>query len=84
MFEMDLPWWQDILLLFVLFMIAVGIGAIVGFMLSYAVIGALQRRGKATSILTVDRIGISVGGAIAGGIVQWAGWYFGLWQWFAG
>lgn len=65
-------------------MIAVGVGAIIGFILTYAVIGALQRRSKAASILTVDRIGISVGGAIVGGVLQWAGWYFGFWQWFFG
>ncbi len=84
MFEIDLPWWQDLLLPLYVVMLLFGVGAIVGFILTYAVIGALQRGGKATSILTVDRIGISVGGAIVGGIVQLAGWYFGVWPWFVG
>ena len=73
----------DLILLFVVFMLAFGIGGLAGFALIYAVLTALARRNR--SWTRNKKVALSLAGAFCGALAQWAGWYSGLWyHWFIG
>lgn len=71
----------QLILLFVVFMLAGGMGGIAGFALIHGLL-AVSARGN-NSWTGNRKFALSLVGALCGAIGQWAGWYSGLWyHWF--
>ena len=70
-------------MLFVVFMLAFGIGGTAGFALTYGLLAVIARGND--SWTRKRKVALSLFGAFCGAVVQWAGWYSGLWyQGFTG
>lgn len=68
MYSFDFPWWFIALVYLLIFMAYFGIGALIGFAASYALLANSERRDVRRS--RPRRFGLSLPGALAGGAVN--------------
>ncbi len=68
MYSFDFPWWFIALVYLIIFMAYFGIGALIGFTATCALLANSERRGLRRSRLR--KVGISLLGALAGGAVN--------------